>query len=78
MIYLIDYDWKTGLLVSITAYSDEDRVSAQDARLRLELNLLDSRQEREVVLLQADSEAALRHTHRRYFLAADAALAAAH
>ena len=78
MIYLIDYDWKQGRLVSLSRYAETDRVAAQDARLRLELDLFDSNQEREVVLLQADSEAALRQTHRRYFLAADAELAAAH
>lgn len=78
MIYLIDYDWKLGRLVSITSYVDADRTAAQDARLRLELDLFTCKQEREVVLLQAESEAALRRTHQRYFLAVDEAPTAVH
>jgi hypothetical protein len=78
MIYLIDYDWKLGRLISMRCYAEAHRAAAQDARLKLELDLLAGQQEREVVLLQAGDEAALRRTHQRYFLGADAALAPAH
>lgn len=78
MIYLIDYDWKRGRLVGMKCFDETDRQAAQEARLRLELELLDDKQEREVVLLQAESEAALRLTHQRYFLAVDARPGAVH
>ncbi len=67
MIFLIEYDRDRGDIVSIKSFADEERRTAQESRLRLELELNASRTEREVVLLEAASEKALRRTHRRYF-----------
>lgn len=67
MVFLIEYDRPTGRIVSRQEFSDACRGDAEKARLDLELDL--SRREivREVVLLQAADEGALRRTHRRYF-----------
>ena len=67
MIFLIEYDRDRGDIVSIKSFADEERRTAQESRLRLELELNASRTEREVVLLEAASEKALCRTHRRYF-----------
>ena len=67
MIFLIEYDRAAGKLASITPFSDENREQAAEARLTLELALNKSRVDREVVLLEAQNEAALRRTHQRYF-----------
>jgi ppGpp synthetase/RelA/SpoT-type nucleotidyltranferase len=57
----------SGRLVSMRAYSDNERLEAQNARLDLELELSRTKTPREVVLLEASDEEALRRTHRRYF-----------
>jgi hypothetical protein len=49
-------------------FDDSERQLAEDARLTLELELHRLGIEKEVVLLEAASEEALRRTHRRYFL----------
>jgi hypothetical protein len=49
------------------SFSHIDREAAADARLELELNLNGKGIENEVVLLDAESEEAIRRTHRRYF-----------
>jgi hypothetical protein len=67
MIFLIDYDRSQGRIVTFKAFEDSARREAEDSRLQLELKLNRSRTEREVVLLEAASEEALRRTHRRYF-----------
>jgi hypothetical protein len=67
MIFLIDYDRERGRLVTMTAYADDRRLDAQNARLQLELDLNRSGLSREVVLLEAIDEASVRRTHRRYF-----------
>jgi hypothetical protein len=48
-------------------YEDAFREVSEDARLNLELDLNRQGVEHEVVLLDAPDEAALRHTHGRYF-----------
>jgi len=53
--------------VSFRAFAGAERQVAQEARLELELILNRRGVEREVVLLEAVSEEALRLTHRRYF-----------
>ncbi len=68
MIFLIEYDRPRGELVDIQAFDDLDRDAAENARLRRELMLHQKGVRREVVLLQAASENALRGTHRRYFV----------
>lgn len=67
MIFLIDYDRQGGRIVSFTTFEDDRRPDAEKARLDLELRLNRDGIEREVVLLEAGSEEALRRTHRRYF-----------
>jgi hypothetical protein len=67
VIFLIDYDRARGKLESILSFDDAQRDEAEDARLQKELTLHRQGITREIVLLQAADEAALRETHRRYF-----------
>lgn len=67
MLFLIDYDRKGGRLVTFRVFDDSERYNAEEVRLELELDLNRLGVEREVVLLEAGSEEALRRTHRRYF-----------
>ena len=67
MIFLIEYDRPRGRIVTFKAFDDSERQKAQDERLELELALHHSGTEREVVILEAVSEEAIRRTHRRYF-----------
>ncbi|HEY2091477.1 MAG TPA: hypothetical protein VGJ81_06290 [Thermoanaerobaculia bacterium] len=67
MIFLLEYDRSRGELLSIRPYADSDRLLAQNAGLERELQLHRDGIQREVVLLQAESEDALRKTHRHYF-----------
>ncbi len=67
MIFLLEYDRRRGRLVTFKRYDDVDRVVAQQARVELELRRTKRAARHEVVLLEAESEAALRLTHRRYF-----------
>ena len=67
MIFLIDYDRRPGKLVDILPFDDAQRDAAEKARLQKELTLHRQGITREIVLLQAADEAALRETHRRYF-----------
>ena len=67
MLFLIEYDRSSGLIVNLSTFDDSDRKRAEDTRLETELDLNRRGVEREVVLLQAGSAEALRRTHRRYF-----------
>jgi hypothetical protein len=67
MLFLIEYDRRSGHIVTLAAYVDAERRSAEDSRLELELSLNRRGIEHEVVILEAASEEALRRTHRRYF-----------
>lgn len=67
MIFLIEYDRSQGRIITFRAFDDSARHEAEDSRLQLELELNRSGTEREVVLLEAGTEQALRRTHRRYF-----------
>jgi len=67
MLFLIEYDRRPGLLISIRHFEDSERREAETARLDLELSLSRGSEAREVVLLEAADEDALRRTHRRYF-----------
>ena len=67
MLFLIEYDIRSGTIIKFDTYEDMQRHEAEDARLALDLSLRNSDSEREIVLLEAASEAALRKTHRRYF-----------
>jgi hypothetical protein len=67
MIFLIEYDRARGEIVTFKTFDNSERQIAEDARLELELELNRLGTEREVVILEAASEEALRRTHRRYF-----------
>jgi hypothetical protein len=67
MIFLIEYDRNSGSLVTFKNFPDSQQREANESRLQLELELNRHGIEREIVLLEAKDEAALRRTHRRYF-----------
>lgn len=67
MIVLIEYDRPEGRIVTFTTFKDSERLTAEKSRLDLELDLNRRRMDHEVVILEAESEEALRRTHRRYF-----------
>ena len=67
MLFLIEYDRPRGSIVQLRKYDNGSRKVAEEERLKLELDLNRQRVEHEVVLLDAPSEEALRHTHGRYF-----------
>ena len=67
MIFLIEYDRPTGLIVTYRKFEVGEREKASNERLKIELTLNRSGTDHEVVLLEAESEEALRRTHRRYF-----------
>jgi hypothetical protein len=67
MIFLIEYNRQQGRMISLKSFDDSDKVKAQDCRLELELSLNANGLEHEVVLLEAESETAIRLTHGRYF-----------
>jgi hypothetical protein len=68
MIFLIDYDRGRGHIVSLSSFPDSELRKAEDSRLAVELTLNQAGIQREVVLLDAADEEALRRTHRRYFV----------
>lgn len=67
MLFLIEYDRKRGEIVSLEKFEDSEREKAYDSRLEKELELHRRGVAREVVILEAASEEAIRRTHRRYF-----------
>lgn len=67
MIFLIEYDRSRGQLVRLQRFDDSERVQAQTVRLETELRLNREKIVREVVILEAVTEEALRKTHQRYF-----------
>lgn len=67
MLFLIEYDRSRGQIITFKRFDDSERQSAEDSRLDIELDLNRRGIEREVVLLEAETEEALRRTHRRYF-----------
>ena len=67
MIFLIEYDRSEGRIVTFRNFDNLQRREAEDARLQIEVDDNGKELDREVVLLEAESEDALRLTHRRYF-----------
>jgi hypothetical protein len=67
MIFLIEYDRALGTLVQIKEFSADDLATATSVRLALELEQMRSKDEHEIVILEAESAHQLRKTHRRYF-----------
>jgi hypothetical protein len=67
MRVLIEYDRPSGSLIQIQTFAAEDSATANETRLALELDRLHTTSKREIVILDAESEAVLRRTHGRYF-----------
>lgn len=67
MFFLIDYDRAQGKIISLKTFLESESKVAQADRLSVELDHVRNGIRREVVLLDAKSEEALRRTHRRYF-----------
>jgi predicted dinucleotide-utilizing enzyme len=72
VIFLIEYDRLRGEIVTMSTHADDQRAQVDEARLRTELRLRREASRREVVVLEAASEEALRRTHARYFKSAQA------
>lgn len=54
-------------MVTFRTFDESQRDDAEEARLEIELELFRKGVDHEVVLLEAESEEAVRRTHRRYF-----------
>lgn len=67
MLFLIEYNRSRGEIVTFKEFDDDESRTAEQARLEMELDLNRRGVEREVVLLEAENEEAVRRTHRRYF-----------
>ncbi len=67
MIFLIEYNRGEGRIVTFREFDDRQRPEAENARLQIEVDDNGKEVDCEVVLLEAESEDALRLTHRRYF-----------
>jgi hypothetical protein len=67
MIFLIHYNRSAGKIVKLKEFETSQREQAEDARLKLELDLIGEQNGDEVCLLEAGSKEALQRTHRRYF-----------
>lgn len=67
MLFLLEYERRGGRIVTLQSFADAERAAAEAAKLQLELQRTNDDGDREIVLLQARSEKALRVTHRRYF-----------
>ena len=67
MIYLIHYHRSAGEIVKLQEFEEYQRAQAEDARLKMELDLIGKKDGNEVCLLEARSIEALKRTHRRYF-----------
>jgi len=65
VIFLLQYNRPQGRLVTFRKFPEAERSVAERERLELELNR--RKIDHEVVILEADDEAALRLTHGRYF-----------
>lgn len=65
MFLLIEYNRSEGRVVTLKRFSDKE--AAEDSRLALEININQQRIDNEIVILEAESEEAIRRTHRRYF-----------
>lgn len=71
MIFLVHYKRTESKLVSIKAFASNELRDASKAKTDLEISLLGSGSDFEVVLLEAESEEILRESHSRYFRTLD-------
>jgi hypothetical protein len=67
MLFLIEYDREKAQLLSIRPFADAQRLDAERARIEREIEFHRQGLFREIVLLEAASEADLHRTHGRYF-----------
>ncbi len=67
MLFLIEYARSEGKVIKLKSFTDSERAEAQKQKFDIELALIRSGIEHEVVLLDALDEDAIRRTHRRYF-----------
>ncbi len=67
MLFLIEYNRPKGKLVTFKRFKSSDRTKAEKERLQIELTLNREKIDHEVVLLEAERENMLKHTHARYF-----------
>jgi len=67
MIFLIHYNRSAGEIIKLKEFEESQRVQAEDARIKMELDLIGKKDGDEVCLLEAGSIEALKRTHRRYF-----------
>jgi len=67
MLFLIHYDREAGRIIELRKFDDSQKQAAEEARIDLELLVVNRRLDQEIVILQASSEEAVRRTHRRYF-----------
>ena len=64
MIFLIDYDKRSGAIRLFKSFPDHQRQHAEQLRLELEIV---GRSDAEVVVLESEDEVTVRKTHARYF-----------
>ena len=67
MIFLVEYDRSAGKIVEFKRFDSSARQQAEACRLSVELELGRNHVQHEVALFEAEDEASLRRTHRRYF-----------
>ncbi|MDQ3908052.1 MAG: hypothetical protein M3268_06875 [Acidobacteriota bacterium] len=67
MLFLIEYDRPGGKIVNLRTFDSAARKAAEDVLFETELEFYRRGIDLEVVLLEAESEEAVRRTHRRYF-----------
>lgn len=67
MLFVVDYDRKQGKILSLRQFENDHREEAEEARLEIELQIDQAESNREIVLLEAKDESALRKSHSRYF-----------
>ncbi len=67
MFFVIKYDREEGACILFEEFTDDAYKQAQGRRLEVELAALDELDRVEVVMLEAESLATLKITHRRYF-----------
>jgi hypothetical protein len=77
MLFLIVYDRSAGQILSLSSHPSDARRHVDEERFGWELRLRRESARHEVVVLEADSEEALRRTHARYFKTAGALVPAA-
>jgi hypothetical protein len=60
MIFLIHYNRYAGEIVELKKFEQSQRVQAEDARLKMELDLIGKKDRDEVCLLEADASTVFR------------------